>query len=116
MTNIPHYYAMPGLKFRHAINKYDNIPFIIETVAKYYGLTTETMKQRGRWLPLVTARQMAMYIIKKNTDLALKKIGKEFGGYDHTTVIHACKFIESQVTARHQNDMKTDFIKLLQIL
>lgn len=109
----PHYYAMPGLKFRHAINKYDNIPYILETVAKYFCISVEQMKQKNRSQPLVTARQIAMYLIQRNTDMPLKKIGLIFGGYDHTTVIHACRLIDTQFTARFDNQIKTDLSIIL---
>ena len=53
------------------------------------------------------ARQIAMYLSRELTDNSLPKIGKEFGGKDHTTVLHAIDKIEKQVQedARLQGDL-----------
>ena len=47
----------------------------------------------SRRQPLVRARQTAMYLCRELTDLSLPKIGRAFGGRDHTTVLHACRKI-----------------------
>ena len=49
---------------------------------------------------LVTARQMAMYLCRELTDLSLPKIGEEFGGRDHTTVMHADRKIRAQMAEK----------------
>ena len=46
---------------------------------------------------LVVPRQIAMYLCKEMTDNSLPQIGKEFGGRDHTTVLHACKKINNNL-------------------
>ncbi|TMK16503.1 MAG: chromosomal replication initiator protein DnaA [Actinobacteria bacterium] len=62
---------------------------IITETAEYYTLTRADMIGPSRSRPLVTARQVAMYLCRELTPLSLPKIGEVFGGRDHTTVMHA---------------------------
>jgi chromosomal replication initiator protein len=62
---------------------------IIKETAEYYTLTREDLLGPSRSRPLVTARQVAMYLCRELTPLSLPKIGEAFGGRDHTTVMHA---------------------------
>ena len=55
----------------------------------YFSLSIEDLCGTSRTRVLVTARQIAMYLCRELTDLSLPKIGEQFGGRDHTTVIHA---------------------------
>jgi chromosomal replication initiator protein len=64
-------------------------PIIQEVVAKYFGLKQEEMRAKKRTRNVAYPRQIAMYLCRELTDLSLPKIGNEFGGRDHTTVIHA---------------------------
>ena len=62
---------------------------IITATANTYGLTTRELIGPSRKQPLARRRQIAMYLCRELTDLSLPKIGRDFGGRDHTTVIHA---------------------------
>ncbi len=62
---------------------------IMAQTADYFGLTIEDLQGASRTRLLVTARQIAMYLCRELTDLSLPKIGQQFGGRDHTTVMHA---------------------------
>ena len=62
---------------------------ILSVTAAAFGYSNEDMQGPSRRQPLVLARQIAMYLCRELTDLSLPKIGKLFGGRDHTTVIHA---------------------------
>jgi chromosomal replication initiator protein len=73
---------------------------IMAQTATYYGLSIEDLCGSSRSRTLVTARQIAMYLCRELTNLSLPKIGQQFGGRDHTTVIHACKKISSLMTER----------------
>jgi chromosomal replication initiator protein len=64
-------------------------PLIMEQVAEYFSLSVEDLCSPSRSRQLVTARQIAMYLVREMTDLSLPRIGKHFGGRDHTTVMHA---------------------------
>jgi chromosomal replication initiator protein len=73
---------------------------IISTVSEYFDVTPEEIRSANRSRPLVTARQMAMYLCRELTDLSLPKIGDRFGGRDHSTVIHATNKINQQMRER----------------
>jgi len=66
-----------------------SIPVIQEKVAKYYHVTMAELKGKKRNKQIVMPRQIAMYLSRELTDSSLPRIGNEFGGKDHTTVIHA---------------------------
>jgi chromosomal replication initiator protein len=62
---------------------------IQQAVGKYYHVSVEELKGKKRTKGIVVPRQIAMYLSRVMTDNSLPKIGSEFGGKDHTTVIHA---------------------------
>ncbi|MDQ6836860.1 MAG: chromosomal replication initiation protein DnaA, partial [Actinomycetota bacterium] len=62
---------------------------ILDTTAEMFGMTIEDLPGKSRSRPLVTARQISMYVFRQMTDFSYPAIGREFGGRDHTTVIHA---------------------------
>ena len=66
---------------------------ILEETAKFFGFTVEEIISKHRQRPLVTARQIAMYVMRELTELSYPNIAREFGGRDHTTVIHAVEKI-----------------------
>ena len=67
-----------------------------------FGFTVEDLNGKSRRRPLVTARQVAMYVVRELTDLSYPAIAREFGGRDHTTVIHAVEKIGSLMPERKQ--------------
>jgi chromosomal replication initiator protein len=73
---------------------------VIAQTAAYFGLTIEDLCGASRSRVLVTARQIAMYLCRELTDLSLPKIGAQFGGRDHTTVMHANRKIAEQMAER----------------
>ena len=73
---------------------------IMAQTAAYFGLTIEDLCGGSRSRVLVTARQIAMYLCRELTDLSLPKIGQQFGGRDHTTVMHADKKIRQLMAER----------------
>jgi chromosomal replication initiator protein len=73
---------------------------IMGQTAAYFGLTIEDLCGTSRSRVLVTARQIAMYLCRELTDMSLPKIGQQFGGRDHTTVIHADRKIRSLMAER----------------
>jgi chromosomal replication initiator protein len=78
-------------------SKQITINSIQDTVANYYNLRVEDFKSKRRTKNVAFPRQIAMYLARKLTDLSLPKIGEEFGGRDHTTVIHAYEKISSEL-------------------
>lgn len=70
---------------------------IISKVAEYYGMRLDEFKSKRRTRNVAFPRQLAMYLCRELTDLSLPKIGEEFGGRDHTTVIHAHEKISTNI-------------------
>ena len=73
---------------------------IMGQTASYFGLSIEDLCGTSRSRVLVTARHIAMYLCRELTDLSLPKIGQQFGGRDHTTVINADRKIRSLMAER----------------
>jgi chromosomal replication initiator protein len=70
---------------------------VIEKVADSFQLTAPDLISRKRDRETALARQVAMYLIKQTTNCPLAQIGQELGGRDHSTVIHACQKIASDM-------------------
>jgi len=73
---------------------------IMAQTAAYFGQSMEELCGSSRSRVLVNARQIAMYLCRELTDLSLPKIGQQFGGRDHTTVMHADKKIRQLMAER----------------
>lgn len=84
---------------------------LIETVANYYGITIDQIVGKSREQRLSFPRQIIMYLMREELDYSYPSIGKEIGGRDHTTAMHACAKIcrEIESDAKLQQDM--DYIK-----
>ena len=75
---------------------------ILEATAVSYGFSIEAICGPSRTRPLVTARQVAMYLVRNLTDYSYPAIARVFGNRDHTTVIHAVDKITGQMQQRRQ--------------
>jgi chromosomal replication initiator protein len=75
---------------------------ILEAVATNYGLSVDELVGPRRARPLVTARHVAMYLVRNLTDYSYPSIGKVFGGRDHSTCISAVEKISDQMKERRQ--------------
>ena len=73
------------------------IPSIQRAVAEFFGIRVEEMKAKRRTKGVAFPRQVAMYLSRELTDASLPRIGEEFGGRDHTTVMHACDRVKTAV-------------------
>ncbi len=73
---------------------------IIAQTASYFGFSIEDLCGPSRTRALVTARQIAMYLCRELTELSLPKIGQQFGGRDHTTVMNADRRIRKDLAER----------------
>ncbi len=91
-----------------------SIENIQKTVADYYKIKVSDMHSKKRSRVIARPRQMAMALAKELTAMSLPEIGQNFGGRDHTTVLHACRQIVSlrESTAQIQHD----YAFLLQLL
>ena len=84
---------------------------ILEETAKMFGWTIDDLCGRSRRRPLVTARQIGMYVFRELTDYSYPQIAREFGGRDHTTVMHAVEKITDQIAERrHIYEQVTELI------
>ena len=70
---------------------------IIKVVADYYGLTRQQVTSKTRTKNIANARHISIYLCRKLLDISYIKIGEEFGGRDHSTIISACTKVESQI-------------------
>ncbi|MBV7275772.1 chromosomal replication initiator protein DnaA [Clostridium thailandense] len=78
-------------------SKQVTIDLIQDVVSNYFSLKVEDLKSARRTRNVAFPRQIAMYLSRKLTDMSLPKIGEEFGGRDHTTVIHAYEKISDNL-------------------
>ncbi|MBQ8672480.1 MAG: chromosomal replication initiator protein DnaA [Bacteroides sp.] len=83
-------------KVMHNESKVITVDDIIGTVCKHFNVDVATLHAKSRKREVVQARQVAMFLAKKHTDLSTTKIGALIGGRDHATVLHACKTVRDQ--------------------
>ena len=75
---------------------------ILEATASEFGFAVDELCGPSRRRPLVNVRQIGMYVFRQVTDLSYPAIAREFGGRDHTTVIHAVERVSSLMKDRRQ--------------
>jgi chromosomal replication initiator protein len=80
------------------------IPLIQQAVCEFYNIEIEDLKAQRRTKNVTLPRQIAMYLVRELTDYSLPKIGGEFGGRDHSTVIHACDKIQELIKSDPEID------------
>ena len=109
--------ALAEDQLRHLItteNRQLTPRIILETTAEMFGMTVDDLVGKSRSRPLVNARQICMYVFRQMTDFSYPAIGREFGGRDHTTVIHAVEKISTLMQQRRSVfDQVTDLMKRL---
>jgi chromosomal replication initiator protein len=95
-------------------NRQISVENIQKTVADYYKIRVSDMHSKKRSRAVARPRQVAMALAKELTQLSLPEIGGNFGGRDHTTVLHACRQI-AKLRESHP-DLNHDVMFLLQVL
>jgi len=89
---------------------------LLDEIAGILGFEVEALKGKSRQRPLVTGRQIAMYVFREQTDLSYPSIARLFGGRDHTTVIHAVEKIQRQMGERKAiYEQVTDVLQKLKL-
>lgn len=87
--------------------KHISIELIQSQVCDYFGIDANKVREKTRKQEIVEARQIAMYLSKQMTKSSLKTIGLQFGGRDHSTVIHAITSVEDRIkNPKHQRIIK----------
>ncbi|MSV79772.1 MAG: chromosomal replication initiator protein DnaA [Actinobacteria bacterium] len=87
---------------------------LLNEIAVILGYSVDSLRGKSRQRPLVTARQVAMYVFRELTDLSYPAIARVFGGRDHTTVIHAVDKIQRLMKERKDvYDQVTDLTQRL---
>jgi chromosomal replication initiator protein len=69
----------------------------VTAVAEAFGVRPEVLTGRRRTQSIALPRQVAMYLLRQLTDLALVEIGRVLGGRDHTTVMYACERVAEKI-------------------
>ncbi len=82
---------------------------IIQAVSEHYGVEVQVLQGRGRSRNIVVPRQVAMYLLREETECSLVDIGNLLGGRDHTTVIYGCEKIAEEINSnvRLRNEVLT---------
>jgi len=83
--------------FTSAISSNISIDRVQRVISEYFNITLADLKGKKRTKKISFPRQISMYIIREITDYSTTEIGLEFGGRDHTTVMHACQRIEDRM-------------------
>lgn len=84
-------------EFKYESEKVISCDFIKETVAKYFSINKDDLSGNKRSNDIAFPRQIAMYLCRKLTSESFPKIGTEFGGKDHSTVMHSVEKIEQEI-------------------
>ncbi len=87
---------------------------ILSAVAQHYGLPREELIGRSRRRAVSTPRQLAMFLIREETDASLPLIGQVLGGRDHSTILHGCEKIGAQIETDEQ--LRRDWLAIKQLL
>ena len=75
---------------------------IAAAVSEYYDVEIEALRGQKRDRAIVVPRQIAMYLMREETDVSLLRIGAELGGRDHSTVLHACRKIDQEMARNEE--------------
>ncbi|MBQ3407845.1 MAG: chromosomal replication initiator protein DnaA [Clostridia bacterium] len=85
--------------------------FIQETVAKYFNISAKDLRGSKRSNDIAFPRQIAMYLCRNVAQMSLPQIGKDFGKRDHTTVMHACNKIETDIKENSNTKLIVESVK-----
>lgn len=85
--------------FENTRRKHVTPETIVQEIANYYGVDLKVLQGRGRSRNIVVPRQVAMYLLREETELSLMDIGGLLGGRDHTTVMYGCEKMSEEINA-----------------
>jgi len=87
---------------------------IVHAVSEYYSVELEQLKGQKRDRAIVMPRQIAMYLMRAETDVSLLRIGQELGGRDHSTVLHACDKIDRET--QENEELRRDLAAVRELI
>jgi chromosomal replication initiator protein len=87
---------------------------IVHAVSEYYSVELEQLKGQKRDRAIVMPRQIAMYLMRAETDVSLLRIGQELGGRDHSTVLHACDKIDKET--QENEELRRDLAAVRELI
>ena len=98
-------------EFKYESEKVISCDFIKETVAKYFSIEKDDLSGNKRSNDIAFPRQIAMYLCREVANMSYPQIGIDFGGRDHSTVMHSCKKIEKEVKEKNNTKLIVDSVK-----
>ena len=98
-------------EFKYESEKVISCDFIKETVAKYFSINKDDLSGNKRSNDIAFPRQIAMYLCRAIANMSYPQIGTEFGGRDHSTVMHACRKIEKETKEKNNTKLIVDSVK-----
>ena len=98
-------------EFKYENEKVISCDFIKETVAKYFSIDKDDLSGNKRSNDIAFPRQIAMYLCRVIANMSYPQIGAEFGGRDHSTVMHACRKIEKETKEKNNTKLIVDSVK-----
>ena len=98
-------------EFKYESEKVISCDFIKETVSKYFSINKDDLSGNKRSNDIAFPRQIAMYLCREVANMSYPQIGVDFGGRDHSTVMHACKKIEKEVKEKNNTKLIVDSVK-----
>ena len=98
-------------EFKYESEKVISCDFIKETVAKYFSIEKDDLSGNKRSNDIAFPRQIAMYLCREVANMSYPQIGIDFGGRDHSTVMHACKKVEKEVKEKNNTKLIVESVK-----
>lgn len=98
-------------EFKYENEKVISCDFIKETVAKYFSIDKDDLSSNKRSNDISFPRQIAMHMCRTIASMSYPQIGNDFGGRDHSTVMHACKKIEKEIKEKNNTKLIVESVK-----
>ena len=98
-------------EFKYESEKVISCDFIKETVAKYFSIEKDDLAGNKRSNDIAFPRQISMFLCREIANMSYPQIGIDFGGRDHSTVMHACRKIEKEIKEKTNTKLIVDSVK-----
>ena len=98
-------------EFKYENEKVISCDFIKETIANYFSISKDDLSSNKRSNDIAFPRQIAMFLCREIANMSYPQIGEDFGGRDHSTVMHACRKIEKEVKQKTNTKLIVDSVK-----